>query len=334
MLAHLDFWTRAEELKPDSVTVRTESNRAKAIAAAFGAGTDSTWVSAKQLFRQKAPGPAEDLSLRIRKASEHGLGHLLHPADPGKPSTDWIRFLWVKTLLEHLGVDVPDPDWFRRPACSYLAISTPQVLSPFQSRNEGKSYQDQVKPFGFMLNAVLKKLGTPPGSDPTEFQPVAPYTPEPERWLQMYWTNKYSNDRVYVTTARTPHAMRQAQVKSYREVFEEYRVRPEVKSTAPDDGRCHPQTRGQLQRRRVKVDGLYYIGKESNEIERIRSGAVSDWIEVREAYTDLWEDCARPGLDETLNNGVTRREIAERVGVEPRTISAWRNGTFQPSKDN
>lgn len=71
-----------------------------------------------------------------------------------------------------------------------------------------------------MLVAHTGHYGAPPEVDPGEpFQLIAPYTPDPSRWLQMEWYDKYGRGAFYITTTDRGTAER-VRVQSYREVFD------------------------------------------------------------------------------------------------------------------
>jgi hypothetical protein len=42
--------------------------------------------------------------VEVRKYSEHGLGHLLDPTDPGSDDPTWMRRVWEGILAEELGL--------------------------------------------------------------------------------------------------------------------------------------------------------------------------------------------------------------------------------------
>ena len=63
---------------------------------------------------------------------------------------------------------------------------------------------------------------------------------------------------------------------------------------------CSKQTVGHLYRRHVSVDGLKYIGKESNSLEDVESGLIHDHRNVYTEYPDErrdeWQRIVRPAL--------------------------------------
>jgi hypothetical protein len=68
----------------------------------------------------------------------------------------WQHDLWYRIVEAALGdtpmqVRLDDLPGFERPAVSRYAATTPKLLRWFDRYNEGKSYSEQVKPFGFLL---------------------------------------------------------------------------------------------------------------------------------------------------------------------------------------
>jgi hypothetical protein len=106
----------------------------------------------------------------IRKASAHGLGHLLAPYDESKapaiipaPSTPlrdigverWQYDLWFQIVSGALAGHPDTPDLNYHPALTDSAAgrygaTTPTLLSWFDTYNRNRAYADQVRPFGFM----------------------------------------------------------------------------------------------------------------------------------------------------------------------------------------
>jgi hypothetical protein len=124
-------------------------------------------VSAKRyvLFNRKDGQPI------IRKASGHGLGHLLAPYDEppayrrerikrvGVPL--WQEDLW-KEVIRAAESETPDQTrflamkGFDAPAASPYAATTPELLRWFKSYNERQRPGERVFPFGFLLSLQAK----------------------------------------------------------------------------------------------------------------------------------------------------------------------------------
>jgi hypothetical protein len=120
-------------------------------------------ISAKRyvLFNRQNGGVA------IRKASGHGLGHLMAPYDEppaqrrerieriGVPL--WQEDLW-KEIIRAADSDKPDETRFMEmpafdaPAASQYAATTPELLRWFDGYNERQPSGHRVFPFGFLLS--------------------------------------------------------------------------------------------------------------------------------------------------------------------------------------
>lgn len=117
----------------------------------------------------------------MRKVSSHGLGHLLPPypddatpdgirppaaslRDMGEGVRHWVYALWQRIVDASLrGEDSPelaDIPGMRNAIASRFACVTPNVLAWFDVWNRGKTYEKQVRPFGFMLSYQSIPSGT------------------------------------------------------------------------------------------------------------------------------------------------------------------------------
>jgi len=74
----------------------------------------------------------------IRKASEHGLGHLLEPTGDGPQA--FAEAAWRIVLADHLGRPKPEPAWLDRPAVARLTITTPYLANILRTYNETRDY--------------------------------------------------------------------------------------------------------------------------------------------------------------------------------------------------
>lgn len=273
----------------------------------------------------------------LRKVSEHGLGHLLPPTvfehplsqldlktdeepseDKGK-TPSWIDELWNYIVLtDGLGMETDEPAWLDRPAISRLTISSAAMRRPFEGYNKEKSYPEQIKPFNFMLSAHVAPFGHPPEVDKTRFHLVTRYNTDSRQWLKMKWLDIHSESKYSVTTSGGA-SMTVAQIKTYRDVLDDYRTHPESKSLGPSGEVCDRKTKGLLKRRQITVMGIMYVGKESNRLEEVQAGLIHDDDEVLNEFQDPRNDdfinlvlpvikkMPRPRLID--ESGLCRREI-------------------------
>ncbi len=154
-------------------------------------------ISAKRyVLYQQQP----DAHIKILKRSQHGLGAYLDPLTPREDRRDadgnpvWVDDTWRWILTAHQDPDAPLPGWADRPALSRITVSSPQLWAPFRRWNQGRPWAEQIKPFNFLLVAILDPFGYPPGADPARFRLIGPYTDNPEEWATLPWRNLYDPD--------------------------------------------------------------------------------------------------------------------------------------------
>ena len=187
----------------------------------------------------------------LRKASAHGLGHLPEPYDdanaprglpqprvplPAIGVKRWHHDLWIK-IIQAVIDGHPDQvalDWhpaLAQPAAMRYGASSPALLSWLKKWNAGKPYQEQVRPFGFLL-AYMPRTGlfamptapevaeTPKRGRPRktpEPKPIAPYNSNPRRAL----SSVFDRD--------TGRSVEIHELKTYAEVLAQYHLSPEAK---------------------------------------------------------------------------------------------------------
>lgn len=221
----------------------------------------------------------------VRKASAHGLGHLMPPyrkedAPSSTPSPAfslddigvdrWQHDVWYRILEAVLSGDadrlqLSELPNFDQPAASRYASTTPTLLRWFDSYNEARDDGDKVRPFNFLTSFTPRRKLTPhwldaiepPGStkrkrqDRTDLpRPIAPYNANPTRAA----TNCF--DRI------TGAAIPADRLKTYAEALADYHLHPETKFLNGDY-----LDRGPTERRHIRVAGVRYIGKEANRWE-------------------------------------------------------------------
>jgi len=263
----------------------------------------------------------------ILKRSEHGLGHLVNPKSADS-ATDWISDVWDYILAKELGGPRKALSFGHFPALSRISVSSPHVLGPFTEAQEHLPASERVRPANFLWSASIAAYGHPPGTNAKRFHLVRPFAGDPIGSLEELWTDIYSGHEYRVTTDRSapPHLV---QLKSYADVVADYMVHAEAKSADASSKPCSKVTRGLLHRRRIVLDRLVLIGKETNRIEDTENGLVHDLSEVLNIYYD-------PALDpwtEVLPRlkAVSAKLLAAHAGISTRAVRAIRNGHSMPA---
>jgi hypothetical protein len=221
----------------------------------------------------------------IRKASAHGLGHLLAPYEegvgpasiprPAVPLKDigverWQYDLWYRIIeatlsgrpnQPHLD-DLPGLD---RPAVSRYGATTPTMLRWFNSYNEGKPYRQQVKPFNFLLAFQARPVPDAALSDDEIIAQVPASRPSkagtPVRPVSPFDTNRAKAAR-NCFDRETGAKVRRKQLKTYREALAQYHLHPETKFLDADY-----LDRGPTKRRHIQATTITLIGKEADRLE-------------------------------------------------------------------
>ena len=124
----------------------------------------------------------EDNQPIIRKASAHGLGHLMEPYDAQNPTSSmpaprepldaigvklWQHDLWYKLCAASLqgNIDQVRYNWhpnLAKPALSRYGATSPTLLRWMRHYNESKTYRSQVKPFNFLTTPLARRLDVTP----------------------------------------------------------------------------------------------------------------------------------------------------------------------------
>ena len=231
----------------------------------------------------------------LRKASAHGLGHLIDPYSddeapanirpPQLPLTQigvkrWQHDFWINIIQAAL-IGKPDQvilDWhpsLMRPAASRYTASSPQMLSWLESWNNDKEYKAQVRPFGFLLSFTARtglfelpldlkasfieapKRGRP--KKKATYKPIAPYSSNPSVALSSIF-DRVTGDKI------TPEKL-----KTYADALVQYHLSCEDKFMNGEF-----RNRGRTVRRYVVATGIDLIGKEAN---RVGESGQADQIE-------------------------------------------------------
>ncbi len=259
----------------------------------------------------------------IRKASAHGLGHLLPPytegeAPPPAPVVSlkdlevrrfehdlWVRIIRAVYSSHPERVDYRELPNLTRPAVSRYSATTPTLLSWFRFGNRNKPYREKVRPFGFLYNFQGRKET---GSMLEPPRAVAAYDDDLDRAAAQAF------DRTTGAPVDT------SSLKTYQEGLLRYHLHPEDKFSNADY-----LDSGETTRRHLRAVGVVYIGKEANRWEeQLYTG---EDLEAQVVYGMSPRDEARL-RDEVLRScepyGV--REIARAAGRSADTVSRFIRG--------
>jgi hypothetical protein len=218
---------------------------------------------------------------RIRKASAHGLGHMIEPYgdDDGAPDfpaplnglmagkdrlARWQYDAWYAILSHELSdkasterVQFNYHPKLLQPCVSKFSATSPALLRWMDAPNQGQDYTDQVKPFGLLYclhaKATMTDFTGPEarsGRKLKDIHPVAPFHPDLEQAITQAF------DRV------TGEPISSDQLQTYAETLFNYPHRQESKFQ--NGG---PFQRGLTQPRHVVAGEVHYIGKEADRWE-------------------------------------------------------------------
>ena len=217
----------------------------------------------------------------IRKASAHGLGHMIEPYgdDDGAPDfpppleglmagkdrlARWQYDAWYAIVSHELSdqasihrVQFDYHPKLSLPCISKFSATNPALLRWMDGFNDRLGYADQVKPFG-LLYCLHAKARTPDFTGPEartgrkqkDIHPVAPFHPDREQAIAQAF------DRV------TGEPISRDQLQTYAEMLFNYPHRQERKFQ--NGG---PFQHGLTQPRHVIAEAPHYIGKEADRWE-------------------------------------------------------------------
>ncbi len=265
----------------------------------------------------------------LRKASAHGLGHLLPPyrekqaprkiPKPVVPLSDlgverWQYDLWYR-IVEAASGDTPeqvrldDLPGFQSPAVSRYAATTPNLLRWFKEYNRGKPYREQIKPFNFLFayQSALVNSGR------STAKPVSVYEKDLEKAAEDCF------DRETSKPVPSQH------LKSYQEALAQYHLHPEAKFHGGDWLDC-----GVASRRHIITTVVEHVGKEANRWEEqfyvgLDHNAQTEYgiapEDTERILNSLRVACERLG----------QRAVAKAVSMSLRDISAFVQGKRKPT---
>lgn len=214
----------------------------------------------------------------------HGLGHLTNPFP--KAVEDWQAEIWEDLLKFHYGIiselDIEEK-YSNLFAISRLTISTPNVYHRFDKINDGKQWEEKIKPYNFYNVGfqTIKENGNP-------VKPLSPFSNDPQSIVYEdfidYETGEIKEGSHYF--------------KELSKTIIEYANHPESKF----DGDIRV-----LQRKHVNADSVVYIGKEANNIDEQELDVEIPQVFINEKWA----------AQEIVN---LSQKVAEEWGVDRKTF--------------
>lgn len=246
----------------------------------------------------------------IRKASAHGLGHLIPPHEDSAATPQpkvklskigvrrWQYDVWYRIIEEVIAGRVSNPvgelPGFDQPAASRYSATTPELLRWFNPFNRGKPYREQVRPFGFMI-----------AFSAADHSPVAPFSRD------------LSEAAASAFDRNSGAAVPSESLGTYAESLAQYHLHPESKFANADY-----LDSGVTERRHVHVVAREYIGKEADRWERraVLGALPDDGVEYGgEADLDM------SSLRRSATSGSVRA-LAAASGLSVGLVSEFRSG--------
>jgi len=211
----------------------------------------------------------------VRKASGHGLGHLMAPYDESPAERRerierigvplWQEDLW-KEIIRAADSDQPDQirfmdmPGFDAPAASQYAATTPELLRWFDGYNEQRPSGERVFPFGFLLSLQAKSRIEMAKDEPEALSHELWRRREPRPAAPYFKNLVEAKDRAF--DRERGEAIPGSWLKSHGRSLVRYHLHPETKFRGGDFDQ-----RGPLRRRHVFALARQSIGKEADNIE-------------------------------------------------------------------
>ncbi|WP_210484649.1 hypothetical protein [Microvirga antarctica] len=260
----------------------------------------------------------------IRKASGHGLGHLLAPYDElavqrrarieriGVPL--WQEDLWQE-IIRAAQSDTPDQTRFMEmtgfdaPAGSQYAATTPELLSWFKGYNERQPEGHRVFPFGFLLSLQAKSRLEMAKDQPEGLSDQLWRMREPRPAAPFFKRSTDAKDHAFDRDLDIP--IPASWLKSHGRSLIRYHMHPETKFRGGE-----ADQRGPLTRRHVFALSHRSIGKESDSIEE-NEFIGEDLAQLKQPLLST----DRQKLLEFISSTQEKRRISDRALIDKANVS-------------
>ncbi|HEY1681764.1 MAG TPA: hypothetical protein VGF98_09030 [Candidatus Tumulicola sp.] len=252
--------------------------------------------------------------IEIVKAMESALGAIIGRT-PSETTKNLARNAWLKILIDNLRVSKAQREEskalidFDLPMRRRFPISQPAIYQRMKAFNEGCSYDQSVKPFGFVQSVTPDtQLG------PKDILPIAPREDDAHASMKLQWIDFRTGKRIDLDWFGTGHADT-ISVMRLDKYIEKYQMHPEAKAADQDGNPAGEHTIGLLSRLAIESVPVSHIGKEVDRLDADRGSSLTFVLPIEYERDDLAECIA-------LLAKLPQREIAAALQISER---AWRN---------
>jgi hypothetical protein len=281
---------------------------------------------------------------QIRKASAHGLGHLLSPyreneapssipkpvvplRDIGDGIKRWHHDVWfqiVRAMLEgHPNqVDYNFHPAVNLPALSRYAATTIGQLGWFKDHNSGRLYEDQVKPFNFLLSGQINPMAEAHADPEIVSDDAKPR--RRRRASALRPISPHFND----SAAAAPHwfdrdtrkSIAPESLKTYRQALAQYHLSPESKFLNGEY-----LDAGETRRRHVEATEIHHIGKEADRLEEQYFLGINESAEIQYGANPN-ASIVNGGEFKSRVGQFVESAVAQRMGISRNTLRKMLEG--------
>lgn len=199
------------------------------------------------------------------------------------------RRIWLSILLRNLAVN---PNQRRRaarlidfdvPMRRKFPISAPTILNRLIPHNTSRSYDQRIKPYGFVQSIAPAVTG------PNEPLPIAPFELDLAKSKKLQWVDYHTGDPIRLdwsgsSLAGTVPVMR------LKEYVYDYQRHPEAKAADHNGNPAGPDTIGLLFRLPLQSKRLIRIGKEVDRLGGDEGATLEPDAPVEYERDELAED--------------------------------------------
>ncbi len=282
----------------------------------------------------------------LRKALEHGLGHLVPPH--GETRGSWIKQFWYYIACQALRIRCKAPRWFTQVAVAQLTISTPHLIQPVRS-STSKQTRHGAGPFNFMMVGYADGLASPTGlcrkhkkpsigcrdATPCKYRKSCPLV-KPIRPVTKYdrtmadptalpWIDGHTGLPISVEH-RNRRSGRKGRValKTFGDIYSDFVQHIDRKAALPNGAHAEPDSRGELQPLYSFEAGREYTGKEARNIElaEVFGDTTDRYITYEQGWSVLKQRLREHTLTRIIEmSGLSKSQIyallAERSHIVP-----------------